>query len=209
MSWPLKVLSTFAGLLVLFLLVGLLLPGTWSTQRQTHVDAPPADVFAWVDAPTAWRSWTAWPDVPMKTSGPASGVGASVRWDDPDYGDGVFTITASEPPRTLAYEVRVQHGSLVTRGHIQIDPEPGGSRVTWREDGDFGWNPLLGYAARGMDHMQGAELEKGLTRLAALAAQGPPGEAVLHPPAPGADTTAADTTAGDTAGAASPAGLRR
>jgi len=36
----------------------------------------------------------------------------------------------------------------------------------WRERGDFGWNPLLGYVARTMDRTQGAQMEAALARLA-------------------------------------------
>ncbi|MBW3535753.1 MAG: SRPBCC family protein [Gemmatimonadetes bacterium] len=166
--------------MILFLGIGLALPGTWTAERSATLDAPPERVFAWVDAPAAWQSWTAWPDVALERAGPERGEGASVRWADDTWGEGVFTITASEPPRELRYEVRVQEGSMVTRGSLRLEPAGPGTRVTWRESGDFGWNPLMGYAALGMDRMQGAELEKGLARLDSVAAA-----SVLGPPETG------------------------
>lgn len=164
-----RLLGALALLLVLFLAVGLALPGTWTVERTRTVEAAPAEVFTLLDAPAAWRAWTTWPDVELASEGPERGAGATVRWDDPQWGDGVFTITGSEPPRALRYEVHVQEGSMVTRGRFLLEPTAGGTRVTWRESGDFGWNPLMGYAALGMDRMQGAELEKGLARLDSLA----------------------------------------
>lgn len=178
-SWPLRILAALAGLMVLFLAVGLVLPGTWTTERSATLEAPPGRVFPWIETPAAWRSWTAWPEVALEATGPARGQGATVQWDDEAWGDGVFTITASEAPREVRYEVRVQEGSMVTRGRLLLEPADAGTRVTWRESGDFGWNPLMGYAALGMDRMQGAELEKGLTRLDSVVAAardvGPPG----------------------------------
>ena len=173
-SWPLRVLATLAGLLGLFLVVGLALPGTWTVERSATLEAAPERVFAFVDAPAAWRAWTAWPDVALESEGPERGEGARVRWDDETWGDGVFTITGSAAPREVAYEVRVQEGSMVTRGRIRLEPADGGTRVTWSESGDFGWNPLMGYAALGMDRMQGAELEKGLARLDSVSAAAGP-----------------------------------
>lgn len=168
-SWPVRILAAFAALLALFLGVGFALPGRWTVERSALVDAPPGRVFPWIDAPSAWRAWTPWPDTDLRAEGPERGAGAKVRWDDETWGEGAFTVTGSEPPRRVDYEVRVQEGSMVTRGRIVLEPAGGGTRVTWREWGDFGWNPLLGYAALNMDRMQGAELEKGLARLDSVA----------------------------------------
>jgi hypothetical protein len=69
----------------------------------------------------------------------------------------------------VAYEVRVEGGSLVTRGAITVERVgSGGSRLAWTENGDFGWNPFLSYMALGMDRMQGREMEKNLAQLKTL-----------------------------------------
>ncbi|HKJ01612.1 MAG TPA: SRPBCC family protein, partial [Longimicrobiales bacterium] len=157
-----RILAGGALVLGLFLAVGFLLPGTWSAERTTTLHAPPETVFPLVDAPRAWRRWTAWPDSGLVAQGPDRGAGARLVWDDPELGDGSFEIVAVEPLRSVRYEVRVQGGGMHTDGTFLLEPEGAGTRVTWREEGDFGRNPLMGYWARFMARAQGRELEKAL-----------------------------------------------
>jgi uncharacterized protein YndB with AHSA1/START domain len=164
-----KVLGGGAALLFLFLAVGFFLPGTWAAQRTVRLDAPPEAVFPLVDAPDAWRRWTAWPDSGLSARGPERGVGASLVWNDPDLGNGSFEIVEVEPLRTVRYRVSVQDGSMRTDGTFLLEPDAGGTLVTWREEGDFGRNPLMGYWARLMARAQGRELVKALARLDSLA----------------------------------------
>ena len=164
-----RILAVGALLLLLFLGVGFLLPGTWSAERTAALDVPPEVVFPLVDAPRAWRRWTAWPDSGLVAEGPERGVGARLVWDDPDLGDGSFEIVAVEPLRSVRYRVRVEGGSMHTDGTLLLEREGAGTRVTWREEGDFGRNPLMGYWARLMSRAQGRELEKALMRLDELA----------------------------------------
>jgi hypothetical protein len=168
-----KVVASLAAFGALVLGVGVALPGTWSAERSTVVGAPPDSVFAWIEAPRRWDRWTPWGGLESTFSGPDRGAGATRSWDDPFMGEGTFTITASERPRRLEYRVEVEDGAMVTRGAFTLDAAgPASTRVTWRESGDFGWNPLMGYAALNMDRIQGTELERGLVRLRLLAETG-------------------------------------
>jgi carbon monoxide dehydrogenase subunit G len=165
-SFPLKVLWTAIGLLVVALVVGFLLPGTWEAERSATVSAPPPSVFGWLEDPRRWGPWTALGPGKTTFSGPERGAGATVRWDDPEVGDGVFTLVSTEPEREVRYRVEVQGGSMVTEGTFRIEPAGAGTRVVWTERGDFGNNPLLGYTALGMDRVQGAQMEIALARMA-------------------------------------------
>jgi len=171
-SFPLKVLATAAGLLILALVVGWLLPARWEVERNVLVDAAPDVVYSWLEDPRRWDDWASLGEVEARFSGPERGPGATRRWDHPELGDGVFTILATVPHREVRYRVRVQQGSMVTEGMLRLEPEGEGTRVTWRERGDFGWNPLLGYLAPSMDRMQGAQMEGALERLARRVAAG-------------------------------------
>ena len=55
-------------------------------------------------------------------------------------------------------------GASVT-GELTIEAVEGESLVTWREEGDFGRNPLMGYVARGMSESQGTQMAEGLEKL--------------------------------------------
>lgn len=168
-----RILGVGAALLVVLLAVGFALPGTWAAERSAILTAPPSAVFPLLDAPEAWRRWTAWPDSGLVPEGPQRGVGARLTWDDPELGDGSFEIIEVVPGRAVRYAVRVQGGSMHTDGTFSLAAEAGGTRVTWREEGDFGWNPLMGYWALFMERAQGRELEKALGRLEAMVLDAP------------------------------------
>lgn len=167
-----KVVAALAAFLALFLVVGLALPATWEAERTVTIDAAPDAVFPWVAELERWERWTVWGTVTSTLSGPEEGVGATRSWDDPFLGEGVFRVTDSDPPHGLSYRVDVEGGALRTEGTFELEGVRGFTRVTWRERGDFGANPLMGYAALTMDEVQGAELERGLARLRALVETG-------------------------------------
>ncbi len=70
----------------------------------------------------------------------------------------------STAARLVRYEVEVEGGASVS-GELTIEALGGVSRVTWREEGDLGRNPLMGYVARNMSESQGEQLAEGLEKL--------------------------------------------
>jgi len=85
--------------------------------------------------------------------------------------------TGSGAIREIGYEVEVEGGSIRIQGFLTLVPEGTGTRVTWREEGDFGWNPLLGYLSGRMAELQGEQLLQSLGTLKErVEAGGPPAE---------------------------------
>lgn len=160
-----KFFSFLAVVFISLLAIGLILPGTWEVERSLEMPAVPDQVFAYVNDVALWDAWTDWPEAAAERFGPPSGIGAGRSWNDPEFGDGVFTIVESVAGERVGYRVEVEGGSMITEGTIDLDRLEDGTRVTWRETGDFGWNPILGYVARAMDRLQGREMEVGLERL--------------------------------------------
>lgn len=160
------VITVVALALLAFVGVGFALDGRWSATRTAELAASVDEVFPYVNELEGWDRWTPWDHVQDTVTGPAAGVGATRSWDDPQWGQGVWRLTESEPPTRVAYEVQVEGGSLVTRGEIRLEPlGTGRTRVHWTESGDFGWNPFLAYMALGMERMQGQEMQKNLDAL--------------------------------------------
>jgi hypothetical protein len=187
-------LFAVATVLGLFLVVGWLLPGTWSARRSTVLAAPPSAIFPWVDSPAGWQRWTPWPDSGVVREGPEHGVGAKLSWNDEELGDGSFEIVEARPDSLVRYRVVVQGGAMYTDGTMRLSAEGAGTRIDWEEAGDFGGNPLMGYWARFMERAQGAELEKALDRLGSLAEEaraGAPPDSAGEPSAGGELRTAA------------------
>lgn len=161
-----KIFGGIAAVLVTFMLIGLVLPGTWSAEASVEIEAAPTEVFPYLNDLSRWDTWTNWGDIESELSDPPRSVGASRSWDDPNFGSGSVTITSSSAPTLVRYEVEVEGGASVN-GELRIEALGGGgmSRVTWREEGDLGRNPLMGYVARNMSKSQATQLAEGLEKL--------------------------------------------
>jgi len=169
------IFGVLAGILLLYLAVGLALPGRWEAEQSGLLPAPPSEVYPFLADLDAWGAWTPFPDSGLESFGPPSGAGAGIRWDDERYGSGEARITSAELNRHVEYQVLIEGGSLTIQGTISLEPEGDGTRIRWREEGDFGWNPLMGYAARGMSGSQGEAMRASLRRLAEAVEAGPAG----------------------------------
>jgi uncharacterized protein YndB with AHSA1/START domain len=166
------VLGASGALLLTVLAIGFLLPSDWQAERDAWIEAPPEEIFPYLASAGAWPLWTPSPESGMESFGPESGAGSGRRWDDPGYGKGEFTILETDAPRQVSYRVEVEGGAIVIQGWLDLEPEGTGTRVHWREEGDFGWNPLLGYLAGRMSDLQGGQLEASLGFLRALVEEG-------------------------------------
>ncbi len=162
------ILGAFAFLFGSFMIIGLVLPGGWQAERDIEISAPPEEVFPFLNSAAKWAEWTPSPASGVELFGPTRGPGSGRRWDDPGYGQGEFVIASAEHLSEIAYEVQVEDGAIEIRGRIELEEVSGGTRVLWREEGDFGWNPLLGYLAGRMNEVQGAQLTASLGSLKEL-----------------------------------------
>lgn len=147
------------------LTLGYLLPGTWTVERSLVIHAEPDAIFSHLDRASAWEAWTPGPETGYELFGPDQGEGSGRRWDDPGYGQGRFVIREAEPHRAVRYQVEVEDGAIVIQGSLELVPAEDGTTVRWREVGDFGWNPLLGFLAGRMEELQGSQLEASLETL--------------------------------------------
>ncbi len=168
------ILGVLGFVLVGFLVIGFLLPSGWSTERSAVIPAPAEEIFPYLESAEAWALWTPSPEAGVNLFGPETGEGSGRRWDDDRYGEGEFVITAVDRPRRVEYEVEVEGGAIQIHGTMELEPaeENGRTRLTWREVGDFGWNPLLGFLAGRMDELQGGQLEASLESLRRLVVEG-------------------------------------
>lgn len=165
------VLGGASVVLVAFLVVGFLLPGTWEAAAERRIAAPASELTPYLDSPEGWRAWTTWPDSGLTRTGPERGAGAALRWDDRELGAGSFRIDGVGSEGGVTYSVEVEGaGNTVMRttGSVTLRSDGEGTLVLWREQGDLGGNPLMGYWALAMADAQSAEMEKGLERLAEL-----------------------------------------
>ena len=154
-----------AALMAVFVVAGIVLPGTFEVARSIEIEAPPERIFPLLNDLAAWDTWTPWGEMESHLDGSSAGLGARRVWDDPRMGSGSLTITTSTPPYMVGYAVDVEDGAIRFEGTLSIETRGGTSLVTWTERADLGWNPLLGWTAVGMEESQGGQLEESLARL--------------------------------------------
>lgn len=163
-----KIFGILSGVLILYLLLGLLLPSTWEARSEAFLPSPPSAVFPFLNRADRWVQWNAMPESGTEVVGPEAGVGSGIQWNDPQYGKGQLRISATVADSLVEYDVEIEGGSLEVHGVLSLQPQGSGSHVLWVERGDFGWNPLMGYAARGMGTSQAEAMHWNLERLRGL-----------------------------------------
>lgn len=142
--------------------------------RSQHMSAPAARIHALVNDFHEWLAWSPWEDLDPAMihtyTGPDSGVGAKQAWvGNSKAGQGSMEIVASTPARidvALAFVKPFKSTSKVRLDFVAVD---GGTTVTWTMTGQQ--NPIgrIFYTLLKMEKALGADFEKGLARLKAVA----------------------------------------
>lgn len=172
-KWILAVLVAL-GLVVV--LGSLLLPSSTHVERSITIQRSPAEVFATLNSFERFNAWSPWaeydPQARYTFEGPASGVGARMRWEGSrSVGKGSQEITVSEADRRV--EVALDFDGSQAKATYLIEPEGAGTRLTWVFDTEHGYNPLGRWMGLLFDRMIGADYEKGLAKLKALLESAP------------------------------------
>lgn len=164
-------LVAFALFIVLVVVAGLFQRSTWSVERSTVVAAPAERVASWlVDVKH-------WPEFLPEDEGGAriayafgartEGPGAELVLQSP-LGAKTMQIVGVDAAG-LRYTVTFADGANPMSGELAWSAEGDGTRVTMREHGEVGWNPiprfLLGVIERGMGEVRAQCLERLKQRL--------------------------------------------
>ena len=168
-----KILIGLIVVILIFVIVVALQRSTYSVQRSSTIDAPPAAVFAAMNDFHNWEAWSPWakldPDAKNTFSGEESGKGAVFAWDgNDDVGEGQMTITESRPNELVQIHLefmRPMADECTTK--FTFAPNGEGTEVTWNMSGE---NNFIGKAFclfMNMDEIVGKDFEKGLANMKA------------------------------------------
>jgi hypothetical protein len=112
----------------------------------------------------------------MKTAheGPESGTGAVYSWSGNDeVGEGRMTITESRPTKLVRIKLEFLKPMAATNeSEFAFQPEGDETQVTWSMVGEKGFLIKAICLVMDMDAMIGADFEKGLAQLKAVAEAG-------------------------------------
>jgi uncharacterized protein YndB with AHSA1/START domain len=173
MKWFRIVLITVIGLVLLFAAVSLALPSKFRVERSVAIAAPPPKVYLLIAAPAQWKRWSVWnqrdPAMQIEYGGPSAGAGARWSWRSETEGNGAMEFTEAEPDRRLRYRLSFPDFGMESTGELRLEPQGGGVRVTWSNEGEMGANPVNRWFGLFMDRLVGPDFEAGLENLKKLA----------------------------------------
>jgi len=160
---------------LLVIVVGLLLPRTFSVERSRDVAAAPAVVYPHLEDLELWRTWAPWlqenPSVKVTPGPVAAGDGASLSWTggSGESGGGRVELVHCEPPTRVDFTILFTGDRFPSQGSLLVQEDAAGSLVTWSMTGDMGWNPFNRYLGLLLGSFVGDMFDKGLDRLSMVA----------------------------------------
>ena len=160
-----------AAIVVLFLIVVALQKPEFSVLRKTTISAPPAAVFAQVNAFHKWDAWNPWgqidPTMKKTYEGAPAGVGASYTWvGNGQVGEGRMTITESHPSDLIRITLEFKKPFSGTNfAEFTFLPEGHQTAVTWSMTGNKVFVTKAIGLFMSMDKMIGGQFEKGLAAM--------------------------------------------
>ncbi len=175
MKWFKRILMGVIALVLLFAAVGLALPSHFRVERSVTIAAPADKVYALIAAPREWKRWTVWnqrdPNMQIEYGGPESGSGARWSWRSESEGNGDMEFTDAIEGKQLAYRLSFPDFGMQSKGLLRIEPQGGGVRVSWSNEGEMGASPVNRWFGLFMDRLVGPDFEAGLANLKRLAEQ--------------------------------------
>lgn len=168
-------------MLLLLYLGGYLIDGAVDLSTEIHVDAPPETVYRYLATQEGVLAW--WADVDehydgdapgmevVAADGPATGPGATVRFEAGGAVAEEWEILEAEPPRRVVWNVDFQ--VMEVERSFTLSPRDGGTRVVWSERGQVD-NPVARYMTLFMsDEEVVGNFDTALEGLARVAAAAP------------------------------------
>ncbi|MFT5674257.1 MAG: hypothetical protein ACI808_000172 [Paraglaciecola sp.] len=164
-----KAFFVVAGLFVLLLTVGILLPSEFKVQRSVIINAPASEVYKHVVNLRNWTAWGVWfkrdPNMLITYAGAEGEIGMTSRWESEQEGNGEMVIIAIEPNQRFIYSLYFPEMDMASTGEFIFKEENGQTKVIWLDYGDLGSNPINHYFSLFIDQMIGPDFEVGLVNL--------------------------------------------
>ncbi len=161
-------LKSFATIIGLFAVVGLILPNQIDIKRQIVIDAPIETVHQQVNNLENWPKWSPWtkldPSIKTTLGDIHSGAGASQSWVG-SSGSGHLTFIESSLSGGVVYKMTFDGDSTVYKAGFSYQQQGENTQVTWFMTGKM--EPIIigNYFALLMDSLIGDSFVQGLELL--------------------------------------------
>jgi len=157
----------------LIISIGWLLPRKIHVERSLDINAPAKSIFDQLNSVKSWEKWSPWLKLDKNTriefSGPESGVGARIEWNNKnkDKGSGSSTIIGIKPNDSISFLLDFGKKGKST-GCFRFLKAKQGTKVVWSIASDLGMNPVSRWVGLLSERMIGPDLKIGLLNIDTL-----------------------------------------
>jgi hypothetical protein len=144
-----RLLLLFGSVVLVFALLGCLIPRSYSFQSELAIQGKPEAIFAQLDSFENWPNWSRQynpaeiTDLEMQFNEQKSGKGAALSWTD-IRGKGKTWITESTPSRVIEYSTDFEKRPRMFSRFELVENEHS-TTVSWSSNGKLPWGPFYGY----------------------------------------------------------------
>lgn len=139
-----KILFGIAGLIVLLLLIGFVLPARLEISKSISIHAPVQSVFEEINDLKRWEAWQYWntldPEMKIVYGEKTVGTGASYSWEGPVLDKGNLAISESVPDKSVA--ITMDFGGNPASGLYTVESDNGNTILNFNFYADQGMNPV-------------------------------------------------------------------
>jgi effector-binding domain-containing protein len=166
-------LYALAVLIVLFILLGLFGPKSYQLERSIVIAATPDMIWPHMNSLKKVNEWSPFlkedPDAVVEYTGNDGEVGSKSTWSSKKMGKGEQTITAIEPMKSSTVHLKFFRpwGEDESDGYLTLEPDSGGTKVTWGMKGNNGFLGKAMMSIMSMEKNVGPFFESGLADLKA------------------------------------------
>lgn len=171
-----QLVAIILGLVVLAILaIAVSKPSHFMLKRSADIAAAPETIFGLINDFRRWQDWSPWekldPELKRTMSGAEAGEGAIYEWSgNKKVGQGRMEITDISAPTEIVIKLDfLKPFEAHNVAEFTIEPQGGGSRVTWSMHGPNPFMAKLMQVFMNFDKMVGKDFEKGLANLKAIA----------------------------------------
>lgn len=146
-------------------------PSAFAIERNGQISAPPEAVHPLINDFHQWTLWSPWekldPNLKRTYEGPTAGPGAVYAWvGNSEAGEGKMTILESKPNEKVDIKLEFLKPFAATNTTLfKLTPEAGGTKVTWRMEGNNNFICKAFSMFMDVDKMVGKDFETGLANL--------------------------------------------
>lgn len=150
-------------------------PSAYKVERTHTVNAPAEVVFAQVSDFQKWAAWSPWakldPNMKVTHEGAAGAVGSTYAWEGNDQvGTGKMTLVEATPSTGIKIKLEfIKPFAATNETAFSFAPAENGTTATWTMNGNHNFVGKAFALFNDMDKAIGADFEKGLTALDAVA----------------------------------------